>query len=1155
MGTASGGDVSMAAAEISAAVDECCMMFETHRMNVGTGLEALATTWQNCWTAQNTFNTNAMNGGTVTAPEIPGPPDAMGNPTVAVPAKEVNAGSNWASLAAAQWAHQCQAQIYATQTYNQQYNAWLEAYESYQQAQVVPQLVAFGLQVAALVKMYDEWTKYLSKTNTIMCGLADTVYPCVEGRYLETKNDIDNHILDMQSGIDIAGDAAIQAEKAAWHCELGTTLLDCWQNDGEGQAGFKTLIGQHTQNMAQHLSNLCEAGQWAIQDAKTCVTDFKAAVDSSFTQWGEDNYDGVTAEVEQLYSKAADICSWLNQCGMEMADNYTGSKSPLIQSILEDQVADAGSCLVDIQNAIGDADECMQIQKDLYESYREPLQTYFAAEVINEVNNMLLSGTLIQDCQAFAEQCSREFKDKYNLLYEPCEDELAKKILNMACRLAEGTEDCHEFQKDLSMVCIEHWQDHYENCDGILGEGIMQEAKLLYDTRKETFDTFVENHGKLWDFWCDHYQNLENDFSFQLITKATEQVCEWKLALDKLCEEACGFLEWWRDCYSAAECVTAPKIINAGVTACEQQIDTYQKLDDILDDLCRKWFDEVCRCEILDIQELCKLHDKAEVVCEIDDNSQCVQEIADQLKDCYLRVGLQCEKEYLQELCDMEKYEPEFCNLEDRALLHIRSRFDKARENLLRNSNRYCVGNTDYQLCKLETEQARLEAQAIESANRFERWWAVRECDRRHRYKTDMIQVYQGFAAMAIEGFSNSTQQYDAVLTQIHNRLSRSYNMLSQANQAGSTVSSSTAAAVNQALSGIQAGQFYPDLYFRMKSEFNSSSNNMAARAQEQTRIGQQYSNLALDALQRAENTASTSVQQGQQAMEHGFRYKQMALQASQAADKTALDAQNLGLAWIDRGHRQIEFSQGWKDREWRVICEGIEKAQRQVDQAQSTLAQAFAFEQHRDGLIQQCRNNGMDSARHQFEIFNAGVGKVERAMQSSENGLRTAFELINWGQQQRASAHSMMYNMGTLVAPSVSAYNGLVGQGMSMLGMATQNTQIGMQAKGQQIAELCRAIQQRDALVCQKLLGMNAVGNSTFSIASMFGQGVTSSAEGLIGSISGFVGSPPSILQGAPGPGGTQNTAVGGGSPINPIGSGPFSGVGLPTGLTFTGN
>lgn len=1147
MGCASSGDVTAAKDEVIMAVEDCCdelvELYMSTAMNVGQGLDLCCQAWDKVMTAQSI-------GGTVTAPAIPGPPDADGNPTVAVPAKTINAGNTWASLAAAQWAHQCQAEMHATNTYNNQYNAWLASYEKWQDLQIIPQLVAFGLQVVALTKMYEQWTNYLKKTNKIMCGLADEVFPCAKANYLAIKGDFNAHITKYQEMVCGAEGEEITSysDKVAWHCELGSDLLDCWENDGDGQIGYKVLSAQHTQNMAQNLSNVAEAGQWAVQDAKACLQKYKADIDNNFTNWGAENYEDLAEQTEVLYKKAGNICAWLNDCGQALTGEWDDKKDQMYAALC-DEIGYGSDCINEIMNVINQAAECMDQQKALYDNYHGSIET-FAPTVIDEANS-LLTGTTMAECQQYAQACAEKFKSKYEIIYEPNEDALAQKILEMACRLAEGTENCHEFQKDLSALCLAHWEDHYADCDAELAEGIMAEAKLLYDTRKDTFDEFVLENGKLWDFWCNHYQALENDFSDTTITKATDQVCHWYDAMQKMCDEACSLLDFWKAKYQGEECITAPKIIQAGVEACEQQIETYNKLDQMLDDLCAKWFNDVCQCELTDIAELCKLHEKAEVACEIDDNAQCVQDIAVALKECYLNIGLGCEKEYLAELCALPEYKAKYCDLEDRALLHIRSNFDKARENLLRNSNRYCVGDTEWQLCKLETEQARLEAQAIESANRFERWWEVQEQDRRHRYKMDMVQIYQGFAAMAIEGFSNTTQQYDMILTQIHNRLSRSYNMLSQANQSGSTVANSTAQGVNQALSSIQNGQHYTDMFYRMKAEFNQSSNNLAARAQEQTRIGQQYATLAQNALNSAENVASTAITQAYQQQEHGYRFKDMALQASRAADKTALDAQQLGLNYVDRGHFHIQESRQWKSLDWQIVCDTVQKAQSQVQLAQRTLDQAFQFEQHRDALMQRCRDNGMDAQRHHFDMFNAGVGKVERAMTASENGIRAAFEMINWGQEQRNRFITQGYNLGTLVPTSVNAFNGIKAQGLSMLSLAAQQNQLGMQAKSQEFDNLCRMLQQREAQVCAKLLGFNAVGQGTSALANMFGQGTANAAEGLIGSIGAFAGQPPSILNGAPGPGGANNAVsfpVYGQGSQNSFGLGtfnPFSGGG----------
>jgi hypothetical protein len=1115
MGSASTGDVNAARDEVIAAIEECCQslfdFYDEVSMQLDVGLTAIGAAMTACCTQEIAY-LSAPN--TATAPAVPGPPDAMGNPTVAAPAKTVTSTNG--GIAAAAIAHQCQTQVYQAQLYQAQTSAYLAAQQAWQEAQIVPSLIALVGQLVALTKMYDQWTLYLEKTNQIMCGLADTAFPEALACWQTAKADYTECLAEQNANY--AGDLAQYRARLTWGCDQADKLRDHVCLDGTGEGGFLTADAQHVQNMAQNAANIATDGQWAVQEAKPYIVDLIAELEGNHAPWLNEEFGAITGQLAGLYGKAQGICAYLNDCGQALVDNYVGGELASTREMLDAGVQNAIDCLGQIQDAITQAGECMEDQKALYDAHRPGMET-FGPEVLAQTNALLSNGELMTECWQDANECGQTFKDRYELQFAVDQDALAAKIMQLACDMAQNHMAVYECQKGLSEQCAAHWEDHYEACDAAIAEGITAEAKLLLNTRRATFDTFIERHEKLWANFCDHYWPLEMEYSSTLLTKATEQICEWNDSLEKVCEEACEFLDWWKDTYQTEEQITSPKIIAAGVDACEQQIDTYTRLDDLLDRLCDKWFDEICQCDLDDIQALCTLHDKKDVVCEITDNADCIETIADRLKACWLDDGLPCEKDYLQELCDLSKYNPKFCELEDRAVMHVRRRFDAARESLLRSTQRYCVGDIEDALCKLESEQATAEAQAIELANRHEQWWETQECNRRHTYKMNMIETYQSFAALSIQGFDTADQQYDRLLTQLHNRLSRSYTYLSQANQAGATAASSTAQGVSQALDTTRIGQFYPQLFQQLKSDYSQASQAMVLRGQEQTRIGHQHMSSALQALNSADALADSATSQAQTTVQHGFRYKQQALAAANSAGDTATSIQSLALQHIDDGQQLADNAIRWKSQEWQVVCDSIQKSQNQMQIAQSVMAQAMAFEQHRDQLLQNCVDTGLNAERQRFAIYQAGTQKVETAMRTAEAALTSSMNMYQtiWGQRMNAFAH--LNGMGQWVAQGASAQNQTLGRGLGWMQVAAQLHQQGMQDKRGQIDQVCASLQQREAMMCQCLLGFNAVAGQTAQLANSFGGGVANSFDGVIGSVQSLLGQVPTIAQQPPQP------------------------------------
>jgi len=1122
MGCPCGGEITMAKDEVILRIDELDMKifdeYETVVANVGAGLSDIADTLEECCKA-NATTIKEQNAGSADLPPIESMqtvvtenPDGSTTTTTTTTqlaaAKTITAGSA-ADMTAYAIAYQCQQAEYQAALYQQQTNAFLQAEQSWRNAQIAPllaQLIAQGLLVT---QMYGLWKDYLEKTNDVICGLTDDAFPTALENYQTATNAYQDH-LDLQVA-DYADDRDRYRDRIDWACERADLLSDHTTMSGEGFAGYLTLDAQHTQNAAQDVKNIMGVGQACIQEAKPYLTDLRnrLAVES---QWTTDQIGEMTGELQRLYRKAGDLCEFVNDCGQALVNTYQNEELATTRPMLDAAVANATECLADIRAAITEAETCMREQKALYEAHAVEMRT-FGPEVISQANALLDCGDLMKDCWQDANACAETLKDRYELT-DGCQDELAKKMMEIACNMAANYEDLYECQKTIATECFDHWKDHYAACDASLAEAITAQAKTLVETRTATFETFTEHHEKLWSDFCDHYWPLERQFSATLLAKAETQICELDASLEEICTEAYEFLDWWRCAYQDEEKITSPKIIRAGVDACEQQIDTYTKLDDMLDELCQKWFNEVCDCDLGDIQALCKLHEKTDVVCDVVENTECIETIADRFKTCWLEDGLPCEKDYLQELCDLEPYDPNYCDVEDRAVMHVRRRFDQAKESLMRQSSRYCVGDIEETLCKLESEQALAEAQAIELANRHEKWWAVQEDNRRHTKKMNMIETYQSFAALAMQGFETADNQYAMLMTQLHNRLSRSYTYLSQANQAGSTAAGSTAQGVSQAMDATRIGQFYPELWRNLKADYHNNSQAMIQRAQQQVQLGHFHASSALDTISRADGVAEQQITQAQQTLTHGRQFKQAAITAGDSARTVNDSVHNISLQHIDDKNVLLQEARAWKSLEWQTVCDTVTKAQNQFQQAEAVLAQAFAFEQHRDQLLQNCVDTGFNAEDRRFAIYQAGAAKVERALASAENALSNALTQYQSTWQTQQGMFDRMFNLGQLVAPNAGALDAITRRGQNWMAIAAQMHQQGMVDKGSQLKEVCDALRARENDACQCLLGFLGVGNAAAGLTGQFGQGLGSGVEGLLGTLQAFTGTVPSIAQ-----------------------------------------
>lgn len=1058
--------------------------------------------------------------------EIPGPcesgTDANGDPTCEpgdpIPFTATNQTQMNAALIAWQQSQQ-----------TSMWDSWIAEFTKYNDTLNAIQIPIMLGQVCALTEMYQNYTFYLGKTNEIICKLKllcdelkEEYDSCVKGEVSKKMKLMSEEFSTRWTNVNDATD---------WACDRRDNFWNCYFNDGtatdpdEQGAGYAILEKQHVQNMAQHMANICSDAQHHAGLLGTILEEHNMYTEDHFRDFEIEAFSDITEHIRNLYEKQDEICEYQNMCGQMLIDCYNnptdgflfGTPNPDgtsngIKDMLMQQIEYAQDCTQEISNAHIEHRSAMNQLKAKYQQYHDE-QCKLGPGIITDAAELLDCENFMKTCYEYLRDGSYEFKERYDLNWEINEEELSNKILELACKAAATSSDeQYEWAKMLAVDCYAQYEDCYKDGECQLAQGLLSEALMLYNTRKETFDWFCEKADKHLDFWMDFYLPKEQAYACTLMQKAEDQICILSDQLVEYCAEGEEHLEFYKNYYKNPECEISPKLILASEKACDQQQNTYMYLDMYLDHLWEKWESNFCKCDIDDLNALCEVLEKRNLGCEIDENNECAQEVGTTLKNCYLDIYLPCEKDYIDELCDMDKYEPQYCEVEDRSIAYIKAAYSQQREELIRCSKRHCSGNLDQQLKELAVAQVKEEAAALQTANRFERWWEVHECDRRHRYKLDMIRAAENFRESGLAALNQSSQGNSQLLTHLQERIVRGYQYLTNMNDAGRSVISSVNNAVAQGQRGIEAGHFYPQLHHQMKSEHHRSSESMILRGQEQVRIGHYHTQQAAQDKGAAENVAASTLEQGLAAMRIGQDYKRLSLAASQQAEKTAQDQLTNGIAMIDRGHFWIQESRAWKMAAYDSANQGVASAMSSIRQGHEAMELALAYGNARDGVAQSCIDNGHQSAADAMQIMQAGEVKVQRSLEAALQGMQQAFQMMDiHTQRQQQNINGHLGNTASAIN-SVGALNSIIGNGHNLARMAMQTGTAYAQNEGQLVEMIMNCCKEHHNSMIRSIQSNQGLANQTSALLSEFGSGVSGTFSDLAGTLTGFFSAPPQI-------------------------------------------
>lgn len=1000
--------------EVSMAITECCMKITDNDCAIQSANATLVTDIGNTLgDALNLYATNYLTCCQQDEVTIDIPPvmDADGN--------IIQAG--YTKTGPSQFAAACvysNAQTSVAGTQAATYAAWLAQWQTYQNAQIVPLLLQTLANLVLLNEMIDLYNDMLGCTNELL-----TQIKCEQEALGTLSKDhlipaVQTHCDNMLSKF--ASTAALQAycEQSTLLGSYGKSMWDCFENQ------FKPDLTAYNAGFSAEASAMHTCGSEAQASLKMCADDLKECLDFHLNPPPSPNGDipgnyknivsSMYGQVDNMINTAAESQAKLNACCDKISAHWDAS------------ACNEAAFLKDAHTIATDLTNCLK----------------------TEYTNMVA--------------CRDDFKAFHELAYFAKESVHVPAMLQEACANVTCQTECNEFLKLCADMGKENYGAAYMAKEHALAQVAMQEACDLEPCFSDTKDWLCEHSDELVDCWRT-WKPKELQLLCDQLEKADTLACNMEQKLAAFCDNGDDFLNFFDTCYRDAECITSPKIIEAAEAACEKQEMTYNSLCDKMDHLWGKFNETWCPCDEKDLLQFCECWEILNPLHELKDNHECLQDMGDLLKDCYKDLVLPWEKAYIEEICNMEKYEAKYCEMEDAALLHVRFQFDKEAERAIKANPRYCSGATKQQLINIQNARIRAEAAALQNANRYERWMEIQECNRRHRYTMDVLErLGKRFPEVALEYYTQDNNLLDTILVRMHERLVRGYEYMRSTRDYGATVLDANGQAIDAGIRSILSGHEWLEKYCRVNESYYQATNTYISNAQEHSRAGQYYSAEAGRNKERAANVINSSAQWGFNHAQLGHEHIKESLDAKRIGIQNSANIQTQALQAYEVGQRYLGYAMNAQSEANQIAQTGTVNGQQasQVDLGYARLA-AEKADDLVDNALQAMRegNSAMDHYRSMYAtkmggyqtVIGAGYNEYNAFAAHTRNGLESA-RLSMMGHQEslRSQAATISESCRFLsenhcctaqAAMSTGALNTATG----LLAGATQGIQQGM--------------------------------------------------------------------------------------------------------------
>lgn len=951
------------------------------------------------------------------------------------------------------------------------------------------------LQLIATIKQIELFNEYMRKINRItdMVEAQITDLRGIQAGIVTPQ--LNAHANDLMDGN--AARVALLDEKLGWSCTFRDSVLECFNNNVLPM--WETLPGELAASASASLTSFNASA--AKMDA--LAAKFEAEYDGVYKPAAAALVPDFQARILELTSRLKEQSDWLFDCAKELNNKYKAAyagegamvgsalaigsamadKIPETEAWLHEhalalkaiyestykageatfvgEVFTTGADLVSKMKAV----ETWQSEhtRDLegnYDAYRAG-EAALATDVLACAKDLALKAKVAEEwLEASAKQAHKYFDDEY----KAGEAELAGVIHTVSTLLAPLAEDINDWFSSVSDDQLACFDDVYKDKEKALTCAVMECATELAPKMVEAEAWFTAHADKQRDHWETAYEAKEVALVCELLDRARSDVAEAHTNLTSLVENRERFIDKYLSTYEAAECDTMPDIIKIGGDAQKGHKEKWEwacdKMEHEFDTHMQNWEP----CDIDNLMKHCSHWQENNPLTEVHNNSDEMRELGKKTLDAYCEDGLPCEVKYVGEVCGMPVYEPDFCDLEDRAVRGVEAQFAKARARLERTGARYCHGVKMQQLVELEAAMAKAKSAALLAANRFEQWWQVQEDDRRHRYHMDIMRnIVDRWPDRSLSGFSKSTEGQRAILASMHDAIVRGYTYLQYSHNFGQSALAAMGNALEGSLSATRLGHFWPEAYLSAAQQLEVGYDATRREGIDTVRIGQQWMDLA---------------------------------NRSEADRASAIDSKlNRGMQSIDKGHAHVQYAQRAQEARWSVVSGQQGIGQKTTDQGQFWWDQGLVAERMRDEVIAGGRAAGLDMTRigHDWMAF-ATSSEAERQRTMATAG-QLGVQSLPIGQRYLAMATDTEAQRAQ--ALNAAEQNGLtaVGHGHNLAELAAR--------KGEAAFSISmRAMSEGNQLVRTGLdmarLAPNAYSDSMQQAMNSVGKGIDMATRGL---------------------------------------------------------
>ena len=550
---------------------------------------------------------------------------------------------------------------------------------------------------------------------------------------------------------------------------------------------------------------------------------------------------------------------------------------------------------------------------------------------------------------------------------------------------------------DRNIHAYKELADCYADDERKLSTEIFNDVTKLAPQIANAYCNFEEQRHEYRQFW----ENCWKDRQCRLVKTQLDLACK----LTECIEDGIEKMICWADeadkrydWYGNAERQNGNKPIWAGGRSVDNLEESAHIFDEWRDQFRDIMDNKIIPCDLKDLQKVCDIWTKTNMVEEIHRNTDDVRDMAILSRDAYEKSVLYAQ-DLLKDIAQEESFE--YC-IEEAAYLHVREQFERAQEEIVRCNSRYCSGFMAEALARLKFEQAKAEGGAYESAQRW-KWWANEQLQRkRYDQSVGLFGLFQGYGEIALSGYNAANAGNELLLSTVSNSINRVYTYIQQMQGAAAGGVGVDTAMVNAMQQMIQMGHFWPQHALTTQQAAMSAKQAVLDDAQALLQQGNFFVERETWSTLNGSNYLNNMMGTGIQSANLGHFW-------AQEANKMNQIRQTGNAALVQQGQTTVGLGHELHKMGTAKVAQSLESSisAGNVGLSAAELGQRYAAQSLNSQA--DCINNALDHMKLAAALIDSGIsfmGEVRDSYANSNlNGVYAQQNLLNLFQEGRQTA------------------------------------------------------------------------------------------------------------------------------------------------------